>query len=485
MVLRFISTLLGLVLISTLGTGQPIDSAQILTDEQYVSWVARYHPVARQGRLLNVQAEALERLARGSFDPKLYGNWDQKNFKQSEYFAFGEAGVKIPTWYGIELKGAYNIADVDALYQNGERTVPEAGQAVLGFIVPLGRDLIIDERRAALEKGKIMARANNAAQRGMINDLILDAAKTYWDWSVAFNQLMVYERALVITEERFEGVRQSFFAGDLPAIDTLETMIQVQNRQFDYNNALISYRNATLMLSNFLWTEDGEPLEITDELRPLLLEDILPEPVPNTRQELWQEANLIHPDLLDYRFKLQQYDVDRRLALEQLKPRLDFEYNFLSEGTNFLAGTSAADSGIGQLLGQNYKWGVNFDFPLFLRKERGKLQLTRIKIQDAEYILQRKELEVENKINNYYNEQNNFLDQISLYEGAVQNYNTLLEAEYIKFDLGESSIFLVNSREQKLIDAQLKLTELRGKFQQTRQKLEWAAGRLGLLANNN
>lgn len=480
--LRFIPTLLLLMLFGMVAGAQPADSAQVLTADQYLSWVASYHPVARQGRLLNVQAEALERLARGGFDPKLYGDWDQKNFKESEYFAFGEAGVKIPTWYGIELKGAYAVADVDALYQNAERTVPDVGQAILGIKVPLGRNLIIDERRAALEQAKIMADANRAEQQGMVNDLLLEAAKAYWEWSVAFNQLIVFDRALVITVERFEGIRESFFAGDLPAIDTLETMIQLQVREFDYNNALIEYRNATLKLSNFLWTEAGEPLEVTDELRPLLLEELEPDPVPNTRQQLWEDAQRIHPDLLKYRFKLQQYDVDRRLALEQLKPRLDLEYNFLGEGTNFLPG-STTDNGISQLVAQNYKWGVRFDFPVFLRKERGKLQLTRIKIQDAEYTLQRKQLEVENKINNYYNEQDNFIAQIALYEGAVQNYNTLLEAEYIKFDLGESSIFLVNSREQKLIEAQLKLIELRGKFFKTRQKLEWAAGRLGLLAN--
>ncbi|MCR9099082.1 MAG: TolC family protein [bacterium] len=480
--LRFIPTLFILVLLSPVAVAQPADTAQVLTADQYLSWVASYHPVARQGRLLNVQAEALERLARGGFDPKLYGDWDQKNFKESEYFAFGEAGVKIPTWYGIELKGAYAVADVDALYQNAERTVPDVGQAILGIKVPLGRNLIIDERRAALEQAKIMADANRAEQQGMVNDLLLEAAKAYWEWSVAFNQLIVFDRALVITVERFEGIRESFFAGDLPAIDTLETMIQLQVREFDYNNALIEYRNATLKLSNFLWTEAGEPLEVTDELRPLLLEELEPDPVPNTRQQLWEDAQRIHPDLLKYRFKLQQYDVDRRLALEQLKPRLDLEYNFLGEGTNFLPG-STTDNGISQLVAQNYKWGVRFDFPVFLRKERGKLQLTRIKIQDAEYTLQRKQLEVENKINNYYNEQDNFIAQIALYEGAVQNYNTLLEAEYIKFDLGESSIFLVNSREQKLIEAQLKLIELRGKFFKTRQKLEWAAGRLGLLAN--
>jgi outer membrane protein TolC len=480
--LRFIPTLLLLMLFGVVAGAQPADSAQVLTADQYLSWVASYHPVARQGRLLNVQAEALERLARGGFDPKLYGDWDQKNFKENEYFAFGEAGVKIPTWYGIELKGAYAVADVDALYQNAERTVPDVGQAILGIKVPLGRNLIIDERRAALEQAKIMAGANVAEQQGMVNDLLMEAAQVYWDWSVAFNQLIIFDRALVITVERFEGIRQSFLAGDLPAIDTLETMIQVQNRQFDYNNALIEYRNATLKLSNFLWTEAGEPLEVTDGVRPLLLEELSPDPVPNTRQQLWQDARQIHPDLLKYLFKLQQYDVDRRLALEQLKPRLDFEYNFLGEGTNFLPG-STTDNGITQLVGQNYKWGVRFDFPVFLRKERGKLQLTRIKIQDTEYTLQRKQLEVENKINNYYNEQDNFIAQIELYEGAVQNYNTLLEAEYIKFELGESSIFLVNSREQKLIDAQLKLTELRGKFHKTRQKLQWAAGQLGLMAN--
>lgn len=480
--LRFILTLFILMLFGVVAEAQPADSAQVLTADQYLSWVASYHPVARQGRLLNVQAEALERLARGGFDPKLYGDWDQKNFKESEYFAFGEAGVKIPTWYGIELKGAYAVADVDALYQNAERTVPDVGQAILGIKVPLGRNLIIDERRAALEQAKIMADANRAEQQGMVNDLLLEAAKAYWEWSVAFNQLIVFDRALVITVERFEGIRESFLAGDLPAIDTLETMIQVQVREFDYNNALIEYRNATLKLSNFLWTEAGEPLEVTDELRPLLLEELSPDPLPNTRQQLWQDALQIHPDLLKYRFKLQQYDVDRRLALEQLKPRLDFEYNFLGEGTNFLPGPTT-DNGITQLVGQNYKWGVRFDFPVFLRKERGKLQLTRIKIQDTEYTLQRKQLEVENKINNYYNEQDNFIAQIELYEGAVQNYNTLLEAEYIKFDLGESSIFLVNSREQKLIEAQLKLIELRGKFFKTRQKLQWAAGRLGLQAN--
>ena len=61
----------------------------------------------------------------------------------------------------------------------------------------------------------------------------------------------------------------------------------------------------------------------------------------------------------------------------------------------------------------------------------------------------------------------------------MANYQALLDAEIEKFNLGESSIFLLNSREQKLIDTQLKLTALRGKFFKSRIGLEWAAGQLG------
>ncbi|MBL7728491.1 MAG: hypothetical protein JNM68_12430, partial [Dinghuibacter sp.] len=41
---------------------------------------------------------------------------------------------------------------------------------------------------------------------------------------------------------------------------------------------------------------------------------------------------------------------------------------------------------------------------------------------------------------------------------------------------GESSLFLVNSREQKLLEARQKLLEVQVKLQKTRFSLYWAAG---------
>ena len=42
----------------------------------------------------------------------------------------------------------------------------------------------------------------------------------------------------------------------------------------------------------------------------------------------------------------------------------------------------------------------------------------------------------------------------------VSNYSLLLKAEERIFFIGESSLFLINSREQKLIEGQLKEIEL-------------------------
>lgn len=53
----------------------------------------------------------------------------------------------------------------------------------------------------------------------------------------------------------------------------------------------------------------------------------------------------------------------------------------------------------------------------------------------------------------------------------VTDYERMLEAEELKFQLGESSLFLVNSRESKLIDGQLKAISTQNKFFNTKAKL--------------
>ena len=70
------------------------------------------------------------------------------------------------------------------------------------------------------------------------------------------------------------------------------------------------------------------------------------------------------------------------------------------------------------------------------------------------------------------------LEQLRIQQQAVANYKRLRDGEQIRFENGESTVFLINSREAKLLEARQKLAELQAKYAQTRAQLRYAAGGL-------
>ena len=65
---------------------------------------------------------------------------------------------------------------------------------------------------------------------------------------------------------------------------------------------------------------------------------------------------------------------------------------------------------------------------------------------------------------------------MGIQEVLVNNAATLRNAEQIRFENGESSLFLVNTRERSLIDAQIKLAEIKSKYAKAKVELQWASG---------
>lgn len=447
------------------------DTLAVFSLDEYLQWVIGYHPVARQADILRDQAEAGLRIARGAFDPKWYADWQQKSFDGKNYYNLGESGIKLPTRIGWEIKGAYQLASGD--YINPENNLPANGQAILGLRIPLLQGMFTDQRRTALAQAKLMTGANEAARLNTINDLLQDAIKAYWDWSLSYGQQEIARQAREVANIRLQGLRESYLAGDKPAVDTLETFIQLQTRMLELRQAEVALQNARFYLSIFLWGENEIPLQLQEGVIPQDLQSLSAESIPIPDQDsLFQLLQQNHPILRQYQIKQEQLELERRLQVEMLKPRIDVEYNLLGNGIDF-------DGAPGEnLLFQNYKIGLSAEFPLFLRKERGKLEMTDLKLLDNQFTIQQKTLELTTKFNAYFNELTNLRDQIALYESISGNYLALLDAETVKFQLGESSIFLVNSRENKLIEAQVKLVELKAKYMKFRYQVLWAAGLL-------
>lgn len=430
------------------------------------------HPLARQANLYRDQASASLLRSRGGFDPKTYAEFSSKNFSDKNYYRYTEAGVKLPTWLGLEFKGAYNLASGE--YLNAEAKLPKNGQAAFGFNWTLGQGLMIDERRAALRQARVGLQQGEAERDLALNDLLLEAAKAYWTWALADNQLRIYEEALRQAQIRNEAISESFRQGERSAVDSLETFIQAQNRLLDVTFARVDRQNAALALSNFLWNSDNQTLAPTGlPPAPALLTAAYPVFAAQNADDLLLRASAQHPALRLYTAKLQSLEVERRLKIEKKKPVLDLNYNLLGAGWEFFPTATADGFGV---LANDIKWGVQFSFPLLNRKARGDLQVTQVKMAQTDFELRQKRQEVETKVRQYANDLAMLSQQIALYQGIVQNRRTLLEAENTRFSLGESSVFLVNTREQSLLDAQVKYLKLLSEYRKAEAGLRWAVG---------
>jgi outer membrane protein TolC len=68
--------------------------------------------------------------------------------------------------------------------------------------------------------------------------------------------------------------------------------------------------------------------------------------------------------------------------------------------------------------------------------------------------------------------------QVALQDKAHKNYQALQQGEETRFQAGESSLFLINTRENKTLEALQKLQELKAKYFKVVISLQWAAGLL-------
>lgn len=464
------SVLLLFLLLSAAGVSAQ-DSLQIMRLRDYYELVLAHHPVVKQAANFSEMARAEIRTARGGFDPLLKSDYEEKKFDQKNYWTRWESKLIVPVWTGADLKIAYD--DNNGKLLDNQYAVPQGGLSYVGISVPLGQGLLIDERRATLRQAQQLSRMAEADRVKTINKLLLSAAKTYWEWTFTRERLQFHQEALRLATVRFEAIRARVLFGDLPAIDSLEAFIEVQNRRNVLTQSDLESRNARLIASNFLWNSSGEPVELSPAIFPVFDAADL-DTISSEQQNLLLElARVNHPELLKLDAKRSQLEIERRWAAEKLRPKLNFDYNFLEGGVTPWESRPAEWQ-----FNNNYKMGFMFSLPLFLREERGKLGLVKLKIEQLGFDQRQLMREILTEVNTSWNQLNLLGDQIRIQEEQVKNAALMLEGELFRFNNGESSIFLVNTRENALINSRIKLAELKSKYAGSKAYLFWSAGTL-------
>lgn len=444
------------------------DTTRYFAIDSYLAIVKAYHPVIQQANLLLDKAKAEQTIAKAGFDPQFYITADQKTFNGKNYYNIIQPELKIPTWYGVEIKTG--VEDNLGSLLSPERTKEKS--SYLGLSVPLAKNLVMDKRRATLKQANIFKTQSESEKAIVVNDLLYDAYSTYWEWVKKYEIYNVLSDVVKVNEQRFNLSKNGYLQGDRPAIDTIEALAQWQSFQMLKNEAWVNFQNAGLELSNFLWTPQNEPFFIDSNFFPdsswrkvNIIEADLP-----VLETILLNAAVSHPKLKIYEYKLQILELEKRLKFQELLPTVNLRYNILNSGYNVFTDASTA------FYKNNYKFGFDIGIPLRLSQGRGGFQAAKIKITDTQLDQIQLKLSINNKIRQYYNELVTTQQQVKTAQAMLQNYDRLYYGESTRFNNGESSLFLINARENKVLETKQKLIEYKTKYFKSYQGVMWAAG---------
>jgi outer membrane protein TolC len=420
-------------------------SSDTLTLTAFLQWVKDQHPLAQTAQLYGQLGELEVQSAKGNFDPQLNYMQSEKSVNEKTYFNKQQAQITIPTPLGLDVMGQWE--NNGGVYVNQEDQTNSNHLLGLGVEVNLLQGLMTDERRVALKQAQLAMKSSQVEKQLLTLDLLNQASQAYLDWQKNVRTLRILEESVQLARLYLNNVKISYEHGEKNMADTLEAHLVYNDRTLLLENAKLETIKSKNNVENFLWNS-GVPVALRNTVLP-----------QNEVMEGMQE-NLIlspvsHPLLEKKSIAIQQLQVDQKIKIEKIKPKLKLKYQPLLSTTSFASAYSP----------NGYKYGLQFSTPLYLRQERANLSKNKLKILEAQNDLNNKKQEWTNKLKSNLSAQINYQMQITIQKKNAVGYRTVLEIENEKFNMGESSVFLVNKRQEKLLECQLKLVELEYKYQ--------------------
>jgi outer membrane protein TolC len=439
----------------------------ILTLEEVLQRVEQFHP-----KMLGAQTErdvaTGKRLEKqGAFDPVVNIGTDYLRYNSASRRGSllntrtNDVSVEFLTRSGIKVfaGSSFNFGTVKSpLSSTGE-----TGTHFVGLKVPLWRNFRINEKSAA-ERQAFLGEPLAEEQIKLTRlDLQLKAALSYWEWVAAKQKLDVARNLLELSKIRAEAVQTRVKAGDLPPIDAVEANQEVQRRQGGLTKAERDLQKAAFKLSLYLWEPNGLP-------SPLPAADNVPvnfaRPTVFTNQQAVEAQRLAlerRPELRVLALNQDISQIDLELGRNQRRPALELG---LSPGR---------DTGFGGV-GNIFKAELSLSLPLRQRTADGRIQTAQAKLQklDLDILNQRQTITVE--VNDAVNAINTTYERFLAAESEVQLARQLEVGERTRFNLGDSTLFLVNQRERATAEAENKLIEIRAEYEQAVAAFRAASG---------
>lgn len=432
--------------------------AGVLTLEEVLRRVESRHPKIRGASLMREVASQKVVEKEGAFDPSLVFDSDALRYNSSgsaKSSFTNDLAFRQTSPSGLSFAGGVRMHRGSV--KSPQSVTGEGGEYFLEFKLPLLRGLGVNEKSTAVEQARVGVSLADAEFRRVRLETLADASFAYWDWAGALQAVDLYRANLELATERADIVRVRAEAGDLPRIDVVEAEAEVARRREALALAERKLQQSGLKLAYYLFEED-----------PSGAAEVLPQPRQLEPQEVpLQELSALEkrPELALVRFSKELVRLDAALAENDRLPLLD-----LVMGPGYDAGL--------QGIGATVKAGLILTVPLATRGPDGRLEAARLKSEklDLETALEvrRVLLEVRDAASALEAERQRYL---ALQEG-LDLARRLEEAERLRFELGDSTLFLVNQRERATLEASLKVLEAQAGFARAEAAFRAAGGSL-------
>ena len=434
----------------------------VISYATYLKQVAASHPNLRAAKSYVNASTAAVMEAKGAFDPFFSYESEQKQLNNQLYYNYQQTQLQIPVWNGIDIRTG--MENSQGLNTNPENTI--GASSYLGIKIPIGADLLMDKRNLQVQQNKQQLIITKAEQQQVINELLADAQMAYINWSRAYYQYQLFAKLSLQNKERVAFVITEYHQGIRPAIDTTEALSQLQQVQLNETDAYFQFKAASRLVENYLWNESSNTnIAIRDQIPDSSFFDT-PEFI-NTNDSITVRQ---HPKIQQYEGKIQQLQIEKTYKTQQLLPKAYLKANMLSKGYYEQIGVNSIP------YQENYKLGFTLAVPLLQRSARGSLLQNKYKSQAANFEKSMVQSQLVTKIKYYQTQLENISKQLVNTSLLIKNFKKLYEAEQLRFQQGESSVFLINSRELKIIEAMQKQLDLHYKWKQSNVQLELSKG---------
>lgn len=427
----------------------------VLSFNTFLNNVSSNHPLLNRADNLIKGAQYELKAKRGEYDPMLSGNYENKFFDSKNYYSILSSEIKQPIFTSQYLKAGFEYGD--GVFLNPEEKTASYGLPFLGVEASLLQGMFIDKRRADVLKAKEYVNLSIAERNEITNNVLFEALYTYAEWSFINKQLSVYDYFIRVAQIRNRGIISLSNSGEKPAIDTVEASILYQTRLLELQSLKIELQRKNADIISFNWLGEKKSSSLNANSIPDSLDYLF----DKMKSVMLRELNidlLNNPVIAQYIAKEKILNIDVRFKKEMVKPKLDVKYNFLSASTN---------PNNPQFTSNNYRWGASLSMPIFLRASRNDFKSAKINANNIGLELESKNNELNNKINYVKQSLNILTEQLNNATRNALFSKKLLEAEKLKFDNGESSLFLLNTRENNWLQSEIKLAEYKLKFIKT------------------